>query len=126
MNRDIVVTWPKKLRLDDYLRACAMAAQEGQVINYRVSRPPSIDFGAWADRPGRCYIVYDGLVRGYQEILYIVYRSDDEVLDSHTKGFWPAGWYIVRNPEWHPVKGLIEMQGFQGWRWWREPQRMMT
>jgi hypothetical protein len=118
-RRDIVVTWPKTLSLDDYLRASEIARIAGLQLNYRVGRAPSFDFGAHRHRPGRVYVVYDGRVRGYHELLYTAYRDDNEVLDERTKGFWPAGWYIVRDPAWHPLPApLPVMRGFQGWHWY--------
>jgi len=98
------------------LQACATARFHGQDINYRISKPPSFDFGAHADRSGRVYIIYDGFVRGYHELKYVIYRDDHEVLSVDGKGYWRAGWYLVRDPEWHAIEPL-PMRGFQGWRY---------
>lgn len=119
-HRDLVITWPKSLRLADYLSACATAKVRGEVINYRVAKRPSFDFGAHRDRPCRVYVVHDGAVRGYQELLYVTWREEAEVVDPHSKGFWPAGWYLARDPEWHAVEP-VPMHGFQGWRYFNAP-----
>lgn len=121
MKLDIVVTWPKSKPLTAYLAELRRAEYEGLVINYRVARlprwsPRNVDL--WgrvrpvcAGRPARCYMVYDGAVRGWCEILYACERDDGEV-----EG-WPAGKYIVRDPKWHHLETPIPMSGFQGWRW---------
>lgn len=119
-RRDIVVTWPKTRPLAAYLLELKKAAAEGLVINYRVSRLPRWPEGVmrnWLRRP-RCYMVYDGFVRGYCEIVDACYKPDGRVLDPHTGGFMRAGAFIVRDPEWHRV-APVPMKGFQGWRWWR-------
>lgn len=117
MKRDVVITWPKTKRLDDYLRACTGAWMRHEDINYRISKPPHFEFGAFAERPGRVYIVHDGFVRGYHELKFVIYRDDHEVLSTEGKGYWPAGWYLVRNPEWNEVDP-VPMRGFQGWRYY--------
>lgn len=119
--RDIVVTWPKRTKsLAAYLDELARARHEGLVINFRVANPPrwpdlhedheasGFDYGI--PRP-RCFMVYDGFVRGWLEVLWVCERRAGEVAG------WPAGWYIVRDPEWHLIDPLVPMSGFQGWRW---------
>lgn len=120
MKRDIVVTWPKTKPLEVYLGTLRRAAREGLVINYRVRHLPMWDDAindhgvtGWAygaEHP-RCYQVHDGKVRGWTEVVYTCERAAGEV-DG-----WPAGLYIVRNPEWHPVEPT-PMAGFRGWRWY--------
>lgn len=114
---DLVITWPKTKRFDDYLHACAGAQMRNEDINYRISKAPNFDFGAHYPRPGRVYVVYDGFVRGYHELKFVIYRDDHEVLAVDGKGYWPAGWYLVRDPAWHEIE-LIPMKGFQGWRYY--------
>lgn len=116
MRRDIVITWPQTRTLESYLDACARAKDAGEVINYRVRNPPEVDFGAWADRRGRVYVVHGGFVRGYNDWLYTTYRETGEVLDPVTGGFWPPGVYLVRDPAWHPIEP-VPMRGFRGWRY---------
>lgn len=119
MNRDIVVTWPKTRPLASYLAELERATDEGLEINFRVPHTPRWEFGALRERRARCYMVHDGYVRGYNEIRFVTYRGPNEVArvesDSFA-GFWPEGWYIVRDPQWRPIDP-IEMRGFQGWRW---------
>lgn len=59
-----------------------------------------------------CYMVYDGQVRGYFDIV-----------DTDDAANWT--WYSQRNRKgkllicanWHPVVNGPEMNGFQGWRY---------
>lgn len=109
---DIIVTWPKVKPLDDYVAELQSAAENRLEINFRVPHPP-------LKRPHRCYIVHSNYVRGWNVVIDVVWRGEGEVArvgSDAFAGFWPAGYYIVRDPEWHPVKP-IEMRGFQGWRY---------
>ncbi len=115
--KDIVLTWPKTKPLADYLAELARAAAEGLVINYRVIHLPTWDPPP-KDSNVRCYMVHEGHVRGWSEVLYVALRGENEVADS-TGGFWPPGKYIVRSPIWHPIEP-IPMRGFRGWRWFDE------
>lgn len=116
MRPDLIITWPKSRPLKSYLEELARAKAGGLVINYRVARPPVVGFGDWCGRPHRCYAVHDGAVRGYNEILYVTHREEGDVTDPTTGQSWPAGDYIVRDPEWHPVEP-VPMQGFRGFRY---------
>jgi hypothetical protein len=119
VHRDIVATWPKSRPLSSYLDELLRAYRLGLQINYRVARLPHLPFAAWEERPGRCYMVHDGAVRGYNEIDRFTHRSD--VRDPITNLFMPPGFYIVRDPRWHPIDP-IPMAGFQGWRWFDEEE----
>lgn len=118
---DVVVTWPKTRPLQSYLDELRRAEELNLLINYRVAREPSWEFGALADRRARCYVVHDGAVRGYNEILCVAEYGEREVSrveNDAWAGFWPAGTYLVRNPHWCPIDPVVPMRGFQGWRWY--------
>lgn len=113
--KDLVVTWPKSKPLSAYLKELERAVAERLEINFKVPTRP-----AWA---GRCYMVHDGAIRGYNLVTGIVYRRAGEVARVESDalaGFWPEGWYIVRAPEWHPIIP-IPMRGFQGYRYLDRP-----
>lgn len=119
VKRDIVATWPKSRPLRSYLDELLLAERDGLEINFRIANPPHWEFGVLRDRPARCYMVHDGLIRGYNEILYATYRGPGEVArvaNDSFAGFWPAGHYIVRDPRWYGCPRRA-MRGFQGWRW---------
>jgi hypothetical protein len=107
--RDLVLTWPKSRPLRSYLATLAQARRRGDVINYRVTHPP---LGAIR----RVYMVHDGALRGWGTFRGIAYRGAGEVADG-AGGFWPAGWYVTRDPDWHPLDKPIPMPGFRGFRY---------
>lgn len=117
---DIVATWPKTRSLESYVRELEEAAALGFLINFRVANLPS-----WSDEIlnecyPRCYMVHDGYVRGYNYIKEARYHPENtvsRVKNDAWAGFWPAGKYIVRYPEWHEIEP-IPMKGFQGWCWY--------
>jgi hypothetical protein len=120
---DIAITWPKSRSLESYLLECSRAVREGLIVNYRVARLPDWPVGAfdYGARYPRTYMVHDGFVRGWLQVIYVTRREDGEV-EGHPylrRGYWPAGNYIVRNPLWHPIstERQIPMVGFRGWRW---------
>ncbi len=110
---DLVITWPKTRPLDSYLEECEKAAEAGFVVNYRVANRPDVEIG------DRCYVVYDGAVRGWQVIYGCWWR--DDVTDPTTGRLMKPGYYVVRDPAWNPIEP-IPMKGFQGFRYFREAQ----
>lgn len=60
---------------------------------------------------GQCYMIFDGRIRGYFDIVDI---DDVKNWSFHTPT--KAGSVIVL-ANWHPVSGGPEMVGFQGWRY---------
>lgn len=112
---NIIITWPKTRTLESYVEECAKACELSQEINFRVpARPKEARVG------DRCYVVYDGFVRGWHEILVVNWR-DEGVVRDRSGSFWPAGWYIVRHPLYHPwLDDPVPMRGFQGVRYARE------
>jgi hypothetical protein len=114
MRVDIAVTWPRSRELQSYLDELARAERDGEWINFRVPFAPKRD-------PERCYMVHDGFMRGWTAVKTVVRRGDREVRDP-SGGWWPAGWYIVRDPEWHPLAEPVEMRGFRGFKWIERPE----
>jgi hypothetical protein len=113
--RDLILTWPKTRRLPVYLSTLEDARGRGDVINYRVAFPPSTAPRAFE----RVYMVHDGAIRGWSTFREIAYRGTGQVRDRGG-GFWPEGWYIVREPDWHPLDRPLPMVGFRGFRYLEE------
>lgn len=112
--KDILITWPKSRSLQSYLDELKRAVEEGKVILFRVSTLPK-------EECSRCYIVHDGMIRGFTTIREYAEVGDNEVTDPITGNFWPAGNYIVRMPYWHDIETEIPMKGFQGYRYIERP-----
>lgn len=115
MPRDIILTWPKTTSLKTYLTTLRQAHENDLVINYKVASPPLIE----EDEVKRVYMVYDGLVRGWNPFVAVEYRGVGEVRQARGGGYWPEGWYIVRKPLWHPLADgdVWKLKGFQGFRY---------
>lgn len=114
MTRDLILTWPKSRPLASYLRELQGAKERSEVINFRVSGRPNVSAGS------RCYMVHDGAVRGWSAIIAVAHRGPREVrrvASDDRSGFWPEGWYVVRDPTWFPLRDPVAMQGFQGFRY---------
>lgn len=60
---------------------------------------------------GQCFMIFDGLVRGYFDIVDI-----DDVKNWRFHTPTKAGSVVVL-ANWHPVRGGPEEVGFQGWRY---------
>lgn len=108
---DIAITWPKSRTLESYLSELEKAADAGLVINYRVpSYPKKLNAG------DRCYMVHDGVVRGWNEVLGVEER--DDVTDPVSGALMRPGVYVVRNPYWMAEWGVERpMKGFRGFRY---------
>lgn len=110
---DIVATWPKKRALDSYLAELARADEQNLYINFRVPSLPSVT------RWNRCYMVHDGLVRGWNDIREACWR--DDVWDVTTGLPMKGGFFVVRMPKFFDIS-LCEgdpfaMKGFRGYRY---------
>lgn len=106
---DWLITVPKTIVWSDYKKELDAVADGSQVMNYRVRYiPKDMVVG------DRCFIVYDGRVRGWMEIVGL--QTADKAWQCTTTGdFWPAGKYIQRSGPFNEVDGP-EMLGFRGVR----------
>lgn len=115
---NIIITWPKTRPLESYVEECAKAHERGQQINFRIPNQPRVIVDLLGQR---CYVVYDGFVRGWHHIVEIMWRGEGIVKDPVTGENWPEGWYVVRDPLYFPWLGSpVPMRGFQGIRYARE------
>lgn len=108
---DIAITWPKSRPLESYLAELKKAADAGLVINFKVPTwPKRIKEGE------RCYIVYDGFVRGYNNILGV--DSKDDVIDPITGQRMAPGVYVVREPTFYDTGSPhVAIDSFRGYRY---------
>lgn len=104
-----VITIPKTIDWSEYQRELDAVKDGSQVMNYRVRFFPKE-----MKEKDRCYIVHDGFVKGWMEIVGL-YESDNPWVCTTTGAFWPAGRYIQRSGPFHEVAGPA-MTGFRGVR----------
>lgn len=104
-----VVTVPKTTDWNQYEQEIAMVASGRDVMNYRTRFiPKEMSIG------DRCYVVYDGKVRGWMKIVGLEDRTEPWIC-STTGIRWPAGKYIQRSGVFYRTDGP-DMQGFRGVR----------
>jgi len=105
---DWVLTIPKSIPWDEYQKELDACANDSDIeISYRLPYKPK------AMPKERCYVVHDGFIRGYQEIIGVDYL---EGFDCITTGqHWRSGWYIVRGGMFHKTEP-VPMKGFRGIR----------
>ena len=102
-----VITIPKTIRWPDYQRELDTVADGMAYMNYRVRAFPK------EMQPGdRCYIVWNGQVRGWQMITGMV-TANNSWRCTTTGALWPAGKYIQRSGIFTEIDGPA-MQGFRG------------
>ena len=111
---DWLITIPKTIRWSDYEKELATVSDGSSVMNYKTRYiPKGMASG------DRCFIVHDGRVRGWMEVVGI--ESRDKPWRCTTTGaLWPAGQYIQRSGEFHEVDGP-EYTGFRGIRKYEPP-----
>jgi hypothetical protein len=105
---DWAITVPKTTKWEDYQEELDVVSDYSHTINYHIPHfPRDMQIG------DRCFIVWNGKVRGWMEIVDL--QEIDAWTCNTTGRQWPAGRYIVRSGPFHPVDGP-EMQGFRGIR----------
>lgn len=104
-----VITIPRTVDWESYKKELAEVADSSSVMNYRTRYfPKEMKVG------DRCYIVWNGRVRGWMAIVGMV-DAVKEWTCTTTYTRWPAGKYIQRSGKFHPSDGP-EMTGFRGIR----------
>lgn len=107
--RSWIVTVPKTVPWASYARELAAVADGTSVMNYRVRFfPKGMAVG------DRCYVVHDGRVRGWMEVVGLEERLRTWQCSS-TGAVWPPGRYVQRSGVFHEVDGPAYV-GFQGVR----------
>jgi len=105
---DWVVTIPKTTKWSEYLRELDAVKDGSLMMNYKTRYFPK-DM-----TPGdRCFIVWNGRVRGWMSIVNLAELKEWKCQTTGTT--WLAGKYIQRSGPFHCVDGP-EMKGFRGIR----------
>ena len=111
MPSAIIVTLPKSIKWKDYEKELNAVKDYSQVMNFKVpSMPKNIGYIK------RCYIVYDGYVRGWQKV---VGHLENTEFNCTTTGKGWSGNFIQRSGPFHKIVP-IPMKGFMGWRYFDE------
>ena len=106
---DWVITIPKATSWGDYSEELDAVADGNAVMNYRVRFFPK------EMKPkDRCFIVWNGQVRGWMSITGLV-EAVSPWRCGTTGKMWPPGKYIQRSGRFHEVNGP-KMVGFRGVR----------
>jgi hypothetical protein len=107
-KRSIIITLPQTINWNDYEKELKKTENYKQVLNFKVSHfPKGINKG------DKCYVVYQGFVRGWMEIVGF---SEKQFTCSTTKKKWD-GKFIERSGPFHYLNEKIPYKGFQGFRY---------
>lgn len=107
---DWMITIPKKVDWEQYLQELKDSHDNGDVANFRVANFPK------KMRPGdKCYIVHDGELKGWTEVLATKHWPEGFRCTS-TGHEWPPGKYIQRSCDFQPLYQTMKIKGFQGVR----------
>lgn len=107
-ERSIVITLPMSEQWENYQKEMDVVKNYSQVMNFKVPFfPKGVKNG------DKCYIVHDGLVKGWMEI---VGMEEKEFTCTTTGKVW-MGKFIMRSGPFHKIDKIIPMKGFQGFRY---------
>jgi hypothetical protein len=111
---NIAITIPKTTTWETYEKEL-IKAESGDILNYRLGhiKPKRLNPG------DRCYLVHDGLIRGYHIVIDVVWKSSFHC--STTGKIWIEGYYVRRTGQFIKIPP-IKMNGFQGFRYYSEPE----
>ncbi len=105
---DIIITIPKIIKWKEYEKELKRA-ESGEILNFKVPFFPKVEVGS------KCYILYDGYIRGY---MFISGLSQKKFACTTTGKIW-NGKFIERTGKFFKLNNLIRMTGFQGFRYFR-------
>lgn len=108
---DWVITVPKTVKWEDYQKELDSVAKGGY-MSYRIGTC-HMPIVPKVTRDDRCFVVWNGKVRGWMKALGIFDKPG--FVCSTTGTPWPSGKYLVRAGEFHVVDGPL-MKGFRGVR----------
>ena len=104
-SRDIMITIPKSILWSDYEKELKKA-EEGEIMNFKVSNFPKTSVGS------KCYVVHDNQIKGYMIICGL---SEKEFDCTTTHKRW-NGKFIERTGKFYHIDPK-PMKGFQGFRY---------
>lgn len=112
---DWLVTLPKTINWTAWSSEINHARTVGAYAHFRIP-------GTYKNGPiggDRCFIVYDGAIRGWMPIVGVSHFQHGFVC-SATGIPWSPGYYLTRLPQFNAIKGWHPMKGFRGLRKMKE------
>ena len=107
-NRSIIVTLPSKKHWEEYENELIKVKDYKNVLNFKVH-----NFPKGIKRGDKCYVVHDGIIKGWMEIVGF---SEKEFDCTTTNKKW-KGKFIERSGPFHYLTEKIPMKGFQGFKY---------
>lgn len=108
LNHSIIITLPSSEKWDEYENELKKVKNYTNVMNFKVHNfPKGVKIG------DRCYVVYNGFVKGWMEIVGF---SEKEFVCNTTNKKW-KGKFIERSGPFHYLTEKIPYKGFQGFRY---------
>lgn len=105
-----LVTVPKRIKWEDYLKELAEVEDGESVLNFKVPNIPKK-----MKNGDRCYVVWNGRVRGFMSIVGYG-RMEEDWRCTTTGQLWTKGNYIQRSGKFFAIEDGEEIKGFQGIR----------
>lgn len=104
---DIILTIPKSFGWERFKQELSVIKSGTYIKSFKVAHLPKTEIGE------RCYILYNGLIRGY----LIIEGFDTTGFTCTTTGkYWKSGNFINVSGEFTTIDP-IPMKGFQGFRY---------
>ena len=109
-----MITIPKTISWNEYQKELDNVADGKNIMNYKTRYFPKE-----MKVNDRCYIVWDGQVRGWMNIVGMKTFNKDWKC-STTGNVWNAGKYIQRSGKFNKINNGLELKGFRGIRKYNE------
>lgn len=107
-EKSLIITLPSTTKWSDYEKELRKVANYQNVLNFKVH-----NFPKGIHKGDKCYIVHNGLVKGWMEIVGF---SEQPFICTTTKKKWD-GKFIQRSGPFHYLQEKIPYKGFQGFRY---------
>lgn len=107
-EKSLIITLPSATKWSDYEKELRKVANYQNVLNFKVH-----NFPKGIHKGDKCYIVHNGLVKGWMEIVGF---SEQPFICTTTKKKWD-GKFIQRSGPFHYLQEKIPYKGFQGFRY---------
>ena len=110
----LCITVPKHISWSEYEKELADVADGNMEMNYKLSSfPKRVSVG------DRCYVVHNGMIRGWMTITGIEQREESFKCET-TGRIWNSGVYVKRSGPFHYLKNPVPMKGFMGYKYIHE------